>query len=122
MSAQVAGWYDKGIAPGQPGSAVIAGHLDTMLGTAGIFWHLQDLQAGDALQVQMSDHRMVYFTVRASRAFSVNHAPLQRIFAGTGASFLNLITCAGRWTRSDYDKRFVVFAERIPGPPDAKTP
>src|SRR6187551_1103237 len=45
-----AGWYGRGVVPGQPGPAVIAGHVDSTTGPA-VFFYLSELKAGDTIQV-----------------------------------------------------------------------
>src|ERR1700694_881709 len=40
-------WYDVGVAPGQSGNAVIAGHVNRVGGDPAVFWPLGELQPGD---------------------------------------------------------------------------
>lgn len=46
---QVAGWYAKGLRPGQPGPAVIVGHVDSTQGPA-VFYRLREMERGDAIE------------------------------------------------------------------------
>ena len=45
-----AGWFAGGVEPGQPGPAVIAGHVDSRSGPA-VFHALGDLAPGDGIEV-----------------------------------------------------------------------
>jgi hypothetical protein len=49
-----AGWWTGGPIPGDPGAAVIAGHLDSYTGPA-VFIYLSELHAGDLIDVSRSD-------------------------------------------------------------------
>ncbi|HEV1997811.1 MAG TPA: class F sortase, partial [Candidatus Dormibacteraeota bacterium] len=46
------GWYALGPAPGDPGDAVMTGHLDWYDTSRAVFFNLKDLRAGDAIEVQ----------------------------------------------------------------------
>lgn len=113
------GWYEKGPRPGERGSAVIAGHLDSYDGPA-IFWDLKKLQPGDVIDVTDEHLAVRRFTVTSARQYEKGEAPLDEIFAKTGNDRLVLITCAGTWRRSaGYDKRYIVYAQEagaIPPP------
>src|SRR4029077_6976599 len=50
-STSVAGWYTASPRPGQIGSAVIAGHIDSYLGP-GVFFRLRLLRPGDRVYVR----------------------------------------------------------------------
>jgi sortase A len=113
VQADTVGWYDKGPRPGESGSAVLAGHLDTVLNTRGIFWNLKKLKIGDIVNVQEADGRTLFFAVREVRSYPYDRSPMQRIFAGSGGVALNLITCAGDWVGHHYDERLVVFTQLI---------
>src|SRR5258706_4423241 len=43
---QDVGWYAMGTKPGEKGSAVIDGHLDTVTGAPAVFYFVSKLQAG----------------------------------------------------------------------------
>src|SRR5688500_15521996 len=48
------GWYELSPRPGEPGRAVLAGHIDWK-GTPGAFKHLPDLNVGDLVTVTTED-------------------------------------------------------------------
>ena len=105
-----AGWFQPGTIPGNPGNAVMAGHLDTVLGTPAVFWKLHELEPGDSVFVDMSTGRTVQFAVSGSLLYDAANAPLEKIFGRTTGKQLQLITCNGAWLQSErtYEKRLVV--------------
>jgi len=52
--SDLAGWYAPGPRPGDPGSAVILGHVDSDRGPA-VFYRLGELRPGDQLTVSGAD-------------------------------------------------------------------
>lgn len=104
-------WYEDGPAPGESGSAVIAGHVNNGLGLSGVFENLNDLEVGDDIYVERADGEVVHFIVMSSRVYPYTDAPEEVIFNPAGSARLNLITCEGRWVAEDktYDERLVVF-------------
>jgi sortase A len=112
-SAQVAGWYEKGPLPGQDGSAVIAGHLDTWIGTAGLFNRLHELKTGDVIEVTDAAGNVTLFEVLRTRAYPLSQAPEEIVFSDAAVPQLNLITCAGSRTWDGYTDRLVVYARAM---------
>lgn len=107
------GWYKYGPAPGESGSAVIAGHVNNGLGLSGVFEHLSDLDVGDDIFVTRADGKEVHFVVAGTRAYPYDDAPAEVIFNPAGTPRLNLITCEGKWISETktYDQRLVVFTK-----------
>lgn len=112
--AEVA-WYNLGPQPGEPGNAVIAGHLDDVHGRPAVFWRLDELQPGDEILVRFSHDHEVRFAVMTVEAHDADSAPMERIFGVDFERDLNLVTCDGEWNAQSklYEKRLVVFARRI---------
>ncbi|MFZ1756031.1 MAG: class F sortase [Caldilineaceae bacterium] len=108
-------WYAPGLAPGEIGNAVLAGHLDRIGGAPAVFWKLGNLAAGDDIFVTDSAGGEHHFRVTAQEAYPYEDAPLDEIFGFGIRSRLNLITCRGRWDRSGqtYTQRLVVFSELV---------
>lgn len=106
----VVAWYGYGSPPGWPGASVLAGHVDSVKGPA-VFWSLQDLRAGDVVEVELLGHDVRRFVVDTASLYVPEAAPIDVIFAPSGPSRLNLITCGGVFDRSRhaYDHRLVVF-------------
>jgi hypothetical protein len=88
------GWFRLGPTPGQIGSAVILGHVDSTAGP-GVFFNLRTLAAGDVVDVGLSDGVTARFTVNAVAQYSKLSFPAQRVYASHGSSALQLVTCGG---------------------------
>lgn len=109
-----AGWFNLGSRPGERGNAIIAGHLNNEYGSAGIFWHLDKLKAGDDIYIIDENGKNFHFRVAEKNIYSVSSS-LGEIFLGDGKVRLNLITCDGVWDKKtqNYTKRLVVSAELL---------
>lgn len=88
------GWFRLGPTPGQIGSAVILGHVDSHLGP-GVFFRLRTLAAGDQVDVGLADGDTARFTVNTVSMFSKSGFPSQRVYGSHGSSALQLVTCGG---------------------------
>jgi LPXTG-site transpeptidase (sortase) family protein len=108
-------WYQPGTVPGQPGNAVVAGHVDSAQLGPVVFWNLRNLVPGDYVYVTATDGTELTFRVTDVATYPVDNAPLQRIFGPTNARNLNLITCEGIFdpTARDYDQRRVVYTTLV---------
>jgi LPXTG-site transpeptidase (sortase) family protein len=106
-------WYDLGPKPGEPGNALINGHVNWWTGTA-VFTRLSELRAGDRVTVVRKDGTQVTFKVTARRVVAAN-ARIASLFASSRVATLTLITCTGTWdprTFSDTN-RLLVSAVRV---------
>jgi len=105
-----AGWYAGGIAPGEVGPAVIAGHVDSAGGPA-VFYRLRDLKPGDGIEVARGD-QWVKFRVVASERYPKSQFPTDRVYRPTPVPELRLITCGGTFDRNrrSYEDNIVVYA------------
>jgi sortase (surface protein transpeptidase) len=112
-----AGWFAEGPAPGQPGPAVIAGHVDSTTGPA-VFFRLRDLRSGDHIDVTRADGTRLRFVVEATRSFPKTSFPTGAVFGPTPAAELRLVTCTGTFDRArgSYRDNLVVFARLEPRP------
>lgn len=107
----LAGWHAAGVSPGERGTALIAGHLDTATAPA-VFARLGELDPGDTFDVARADGTTAVFRVDSVESFRKDDFPNQRVYADTPAALVRLITCAGPYDRSakDYTENLVVFA------------
>ncbi|WP_151480801.1 class F sortase [Streptomyces albicerus] len=105
------GWHAKGAAPGEAGTSIIAGHVDTATSPA-VFAELGELRKGDRFQVARDDGRKAAFVVDSVETFDKGKFPDQRVYADTPQAQVRLITCAGDYDRAtkDYTENLVVFA------------
>jgi sortase A len=109
-TADSVAWFDQGFRPGDPGNAVIAGHVDWVDHLA-IFWFLKNLGPGDEVDVVYDDGSTVAFAVDELDVYDDTNTPLDQIFAASDRPHLNLITCGGTFDRAthNYDHRTVVY-------------
>jgi sortase (surface protein transpeptidase) len=107
----VAGWYERGAAPGSPGPAVIAGHVDSYTGP-GIFAKLDLVKAGDPIFVTRVDGAELEFTVTHVDQYPKDAFPTDVVYEGTNQPELRLITCGGSFDRkaASYRDNVVVYA------------
>jgi len=104
------GWYEQGYLPGEPGNAVIAGHVDWTDGPA-VFYDLNKLKPGDEVHVESSDGKNLTFVVQRMETYPMDDSPVRSIFGFSNGSHLNLITCTGDWNKEGrfYEDRLVVY-------------
>lgn len=105
------GWWSGGVPPGEPGPAVLAGHVDSRRGAA-VFFRLRDLRPGDEVRVRGADGTTVLYTVERYGQYAKNDFPTAEVYGATERPTLRLITCTGRFDRStrSYDENLVVYA------------
>jgi Sortase domain len=107
----LAGWYAPGPRPGDPGSAVILGHVDDHHAPA-VFYRLRELRAGDQLTVTRADGSAVRFVVQRTQQYPKDRFPTDEVYYPTLRSTLRLITCGGQFDPADghYKSNIIVFA------------
>lgn len=112
LSFSEAAWYKYGPSPGEPGNAVIAGHLDNALGLPGVFSRLHELEEGDDIYVNTEKGTRLHFKVTDIKVMSNDTTDTEVIFRTTGEPHLVLITCEGTWNQEikEYSDRLAVFA------------
>ncbi len=106
------GWYKFGPSPGEPGSAVLAAHVDLASSGPGVFFDLRTLEEGDSVVVSYEDGSESSFRVVARVNYEKDELPLDVIFSREGPPVLTLITCGGGFNRNiaRYDSNVVVYA------------
>jgi sortase (surface protein transpeptidase) len=91
---QMPGWFEPGPAPGQLGSAVILGHVDSYQGPA-VFFQLRTLLTGDAVDVTLADGTVAHFAVYTVVQYQKTGFPTGQVYGAHGYSALQLVTCGG---------------------------
>jgi hypothetical protein len=121
----VAGWFTGGAFPGEPGPAIVAGHVDSTIGPA-VFYRLPELRPGDVIVVWRNGDLRSRFRVISLKWFPKSAFPTQRVYGSVASPALRLITCGGAFDSSTghYVDNLVVFASPIRGldrsPPDIR--
>src|SRR5512146_905043 len=93
-SADEAAWYKYSAAPGQPGTAVIEGHVDSYHGPA-VFFRLGALRPGNRIEVSLADGATAVFLVTGVREYTKDDFPAKAVYGATRYPALRLITCGG---------------------------
>jgi LPXTG-site transpeptidase (sortase) family protein len=108
------GWFTMGPEPGEPGAAVIAGHLDSRSGP-GVFYRLRELRVGGMIRIRLQDRSTVRYVVDSMIRVPKNRFPTNRVYARTKQPTLRLITCAGELNRSTghHPDNYIVFASIV---------
>ena len=76
---EVAGWYAPGTRPGDPGSAVILGHVDSKSGPA-VFFRLRELRRGDMVTITRANGSSVRFIVQRTEQYPKDRFPTDDVY------------------------------------------
>lgn len=106
-------WYGYGPSPGQPGSAVLAAHVDYN-GRKGVFFRLGDLRAGDMVTVDFADGGSRTFVVRERASVAKEALPVGELFRREGRPALTLITCGGDFNAATRSYRNNIVVRAVP--------
>ncbi|KOV95919.1 hypothetical protein ADK65_29255, partial [Streptomyces sp. NRRL B-1140] len=107
---ELVGWYRHGASPGERGTAVAVGHLDTDSGPA-VFAGLTELKRGRIVEARRADGRTAVYRVDRIKSYEKAHFPSQEVYGARGRPELRLITCGGSYDRrKGYSGNLVVFA------------
>ena len=111
-----AAWFQAGDAPGQPGTAIIAAHVD-FKGSLGLFNGLHTLPRGAAIYVtDASGHVRVFHATTGTLSPKSDPSTVEALAAAAakpGQPRLALITCGGdlNYAKHSYYDNFVLLAD-----------
>jgi hypothetical protein len=107
------GWYTETSRPGDPGPAVLAGHVDSFQGPA-VFFRLKQLRPGDLVTVWSSAGPR-RFRISSVAQFPKTSFPSGAVFGPVPETALRLITCGGAFDQSkgSYRDNVVVNAVAV---------
>lgn len=113
-STTEAGWYTGSPRPGEIGSSIIAGHIDSTLGP-GVFFRLRLLRPGDLVYVRRADGTLAVFRVYAEHMYAKTRFPTEQVYGAVPDAELHLITCGGVFDSAtgSYLSNVVVYATQI---------
>ncbi|MCF6524817.1 class F sortase [Streptomyces sp. JJ36] len=108
---EAAGWYEDGTVPGDVGTALVAGHVDTAEGPA-VFYRLGALKEGATVLIDRQDGLTATFVVDAVEVYEGPDFPDQRVYGPAARPEIRLITCGGSFDpeAGGYQGNVVVFA------------
>jgi hypothetical protein len=109
-----AAWYKYSVTPGEIGSSVIEGHVDTLKGPA-VFFRLGALRPGNSINVTLADGMTAVFRVTGVREYAKDDFPTKTIYGASSHAALHLITCGGAFdfNTGHYLSSTVVFATLV---------
>lgn len=106
-----AGWYTGSPAPGEPGPAILLGHVNANDGGPGVFARLRSLIPGDQITVKRDDGTEAVFTVVRGEQYAKDNFPTEEVYGNTPGPELRLITCDGfDSTTGLWEDNYVVYA------------
>lgn len=110
-----AAWYEYSPTPGQPGPAIIEGHVDTAAEGPSVFFRLGALKPGDLVDVTLADHQVAVFKITGVRLYPKSHFPTSAVYGFTDYAALRLITCGGSFDEQSrhYTSNVVAFASLV---------
>jgi hypothetical protein len=113
-SANEAAWYKYSATPGQIGTSVIEGHVDSYGGPA-VFYRLGALRPGNRVSVTLADGITAVFRVTGVREYAKDEYPANTIYASANFAALRLITCGGGFDAATghYLSSVVVYASLV---------
>jgi len=113
-STSVAGWYTGSPRPGEIGSSIIAGHIDSYLGP-GVFYRLRELHPGNQIYVRQADGRFAVFRVTAVRQYPKARFPTAAVYGPVPDAELRLITCGGTYDYAthNYLSNIIVYSTEV---------
>ncbi|BAL88863.1 putative sortase family protein [Actinoplanes missouriensis 431] len=107
-----AGWYRHSPTPGEPGAAVIIGHVDSAREGPAVFFRLREVRLGDPITVRRKNGTVATFEVYRVATYPKHAFPTDEVYGATDRPELRLITCGGSFDRSrgSYRDNVVVYA------------
>jgi hypothetical protein len=121
------GWWDGAVqdgdrtiqesapAPGQPGVALIAGHVDSAIAGPGALHDLGSLKAGDTIEIFDSAGQVSTWSVDAAPETNLKTQLPPALWVTTGAPKLALVTCGGPFNTATghYQDNVIVWARQV---------
>lgn len=109
--SNLTGWYDRSVTPGQNGSSLIDGHVDTKAGPS-VFFNLKNLRPGDEIRINREDGSTVLFRVTWIQVVSKASFPWHAVLGPVSDPELRLVTCGGPfdYRTGHYLDNIVVYA------------
>ena len=116
-TTKTVGWFRYGPTPGQLGSSVILGHVDSYQGP-GVFFYIRNLRPGATVTVGLASGKRVDFVVTGVVQYSKADFPNKLVYGRLdkpGARALNLVTCGGTFNHATggYEANIVVFTKFV---------
>jgi hypothetical protein len=104
--------------PGQPGVALIAGHIDSAVAGPGALYDLGELTPGAIIEVVDSRGRLSDWVVTSAPQTTLKTQLPPSLWVTTGTPKLALVTCGGPFDSATghYLDNVIIWAAAAPGP------
>lgn len=116
----VPAYYSPGAKPGDPGNAVILGHVDGRAMDSGavelgVFHSLSLLQPGAQIKIGRADGSTVTYAVTRVEVVKKTDFPFQAVFGPTTEPWLQLVSCFGKFdaVSKQYLDNILVFSKLV---------
>lgn len=109
-----ASWYRESPRPGQPGPAIVLGHVDGA-GRDGVFVDLDRLGPGDDVVIGRQDGTEARFEVYRVDSVDKGAFPTTAVYGDTDGPELRLISCGGEWVGGPlgYADNVIAYAREV---------
>jgi sortase (surface protein transpeptidase) len=101
------GWYEPGVAPGEEGSAVLSGHVDSRTQGPGVLFELRSIDVDDEVVIETAEGEQRWRVVGRTR-YGKQALPVDELFSWEGPPRLVIITCGG-----DFDPEAGAYEENV---------
>lgn len=109
-----AGWYSSSARPSAAtGAMLLDGHVSGPT-QRGVFYNIKKLAEGDKISIKQGDGTEYSYTVVRSQTFPADAVDMDSsvVSADKNKAGLNLITCTGAISGTQYKERIIVYAVR----------
>jgi hypothetical protein len=108
-----AGWFDAGPRPGEPGRAVVIGHIDGAT-RPGVFQHVPEIATGAEVIVKDHAGALHRFRVVGKTQVAKSQFPASEVYGPANGPVLVLVTCGGLYVPGlGYSDNVIVYARGV---------
>jgi hypothetical protein len=108
-----AGWFDQGPRPGDPGRAVLIGHIDGKT-LPGVFQHVPEIKNGSEIVIRDSEDAVHRFAVVGKLQVAKSQFPASAVYGPSERPVLVLVTCGGIYVPGEgYSDNVIVYARSL---------
>ncbi|SDJ38280.1 Sortase family protein [Actinokineospora alba] len=106
-----AAWYKFSQVPGDPGPAIVLGHVDGNK-QPGIFNRLNELTVGDEILIDRKDGKTLRFLTTRKEQVPKDQFPQDAVYGDSTEPELRLITCGGAFDKAahSYQDNIIIYA------------
>ena len=108
-----AGWFEAGPRPGDPGRAVIIGHIDGAT-EPGVFFHVPGIRRDAEIVIVDDEDRVHRYAVTGKLQVPKDEFPADAVYGSSERPVLVLVTCGGTYEPGEgYSDNVLVYARAI---------